>query len=107
MARLASCPVKQGFLGNAPAVIMSVSFSGEWASEIHLPNNQLYAGYLALLQAARGHGSRLFGSRVIESMCMEKAHLHWKADLLAEFNPLETGLGCLLDMEKTLSGNQH
>lgn len=41
--------VRSAFIGIAPAVVMSVSFSGELAYEIHVPNNQLYAAYLALL----------------------------------------------------------
>ena len=40
--------VRTGFVGIAPAVIMAVSYSGEQAFEIHLPNSQLHAAYLAL-----------------------------------------------------------
>ena len=47
--------VRKCFIGIAPAVVMSVSFSGELAFEIHVPNNQLYAAYLALRQAGRDH----------------------------------------------------
>ena len=96
--------VRQGFVGIAPAVIMSVSFSGEEAFEIHLPNNQLYAGYLALQHAGQDYGLGLFGARAIESMRLEKGYLHWKADLLTEFNPTETGLGRFLDMSKDFVG---
>jgi len=96
--------VRQAFVGIAPAVIMSVSFSGEEAFEIHLPNNQLYAGYIALRRAGQSHGLRLFGSRAVESMRMEKGYLHWKADLLTEFNPEETGLDRFLDMQKDFIG---
>ena len=96
--------VRQAFVGIAPAVIMSVSFSGEEAFEIHLPNNQLYAGYIALRLAGQSHGLRLFGSRAVESMRMEKGYLHWKADLLTEFNPEETGLGRFLDTQKDFIG---
>jgi dimethylglycine dehydrogenase len=96
--------VRQAFVSIAPAVIMSVSFSGEEAFEIHLPNNQLYAGYIALRRAGQSHGLRLFGSRAVESMRMEKGYLHWKADLLTEFNPEETGLGRFLDMQKDFIG---
>jgi len=96
--------VRQAFVGIAPAVIMSVSFSGEEAFEIHLPNNQLYAGYIALRRAGQSHGLRLFGSRAVESMRMEKGYLHWKADLLTEFNQEETGLDRFLDMQKDFIG---
>ena len=96
--------VRQGFEGIAPAVIMSVSFSGEQAFEIHLPNNQLHAGYLALRQAGEASGMGLFGSMAIESMRMEKGYLHWKADLITEFKPFESGLGRFVQMDKDFIG---
>ena len=96
--------VREGFVGIAPAVVMSVSFSGEQAFEIHLPNNQLYAGYLALKRAGEEHGLRLFGSMAVESMRLEKGYMHWKADLITEYNPFETGLDRFVDMGKDFIG---
>ncbi|MEM9425456.1 MAG: FAD-dependent oxidoreductase [Pseudomonadota bacterium] len=84
--------VREAFVGIAPAVVMSVSFSGELAYEIHVPNAQLHAAYLALRTAGDPHGLRLFGSRAIDSMRLEKGFLHWKGDILTEFDPFETGL---------------
>ncbi|WP_223426745.1 GcvT family protein [Tateyamaria pelophila] len=96
--------VRHAFIGIAPAVVMSVSFSGELAYEIHVPNNQLYAAYLALKAAGEAHGMRLFGSRAVESMRMEKGFLHWKADLITEFDPFETGLDRFIKMDKDFVG---
>ena len=93
--------VRECFIGIAPVVVMGVSFSGELAYEIHVPNNQLYAAYLALQQAGEAHDMRLFGARAVESMRMEKGFLHWKSDLLTEFDPFETGLGRFVTMNKT------
>ena len=93
-----------GLFGIAPAVVMSVSFSGELAYEIHVPNAQLYAAYLALRKAGEAHGMRLFGSRAVESMRMEKGYLHWKADILTEFDPYETGLDRFVKMDKEFVG---
>ncbi len=92
--------VRAAHIGIAPAIVMSVSFSGELAYEIHVPNNQLYAAYLALRTAGDPLGLRLFGSRAVESMRMEKGYLHWKADILTEFDPFETGLGRFVKMDK-------
>jgi len=83
---------------------MAVSYSGEQAFEIHVPNNQLYAAYLALREAGRHHGLTLFGSMAVESMRMEKGYLHWKADLITEFNPFETGLDRFVRMDKEFIG---
>lgn len=92
--------VRPTTIGIAPAMVMSVSFSGELAYEIHVPNAHLYAAYLALRQAGEAHGMRLFGSRAVESMRMEKGYLHWKADILTEFDPFETGLERFVKLDK-------
>ncbi len=92
--------VREAFIGIAPAVVMAVSFSGELAYEIHLPNAQLYAGYLALRRAGEAQGLRLFGSRAVDSMRLEKGYLHWKSELLTEFDPFETGLDRFVKLDK-------
>ncbi len=92
--------VRSCFIGIAPCVVMSVSFSGELAYEIHVPNNQLYAAYLALRKAGEAYKMMLFGSRAVESMRLEKGYLHWKADILTEFDPFETALHRFVKMDK-------
>ncbi|WP_299967739.1 FAD-dependent oxidoreductase [uncultured Roseobacter sp.] len=92
--------VRACFIGFAPAIVMGVSFSGELAYEIHVPNASLYAAYLALREAGAAHGLGLFGARAVESMRMEKGFLHWKADLITEFDPFETGLSRFVKMDK-------
>ena len=92
--------VRECFVGFAPATVMGVSFSGELAFEIHVPNAHLFAAYTALREAGETFGLKLFGSRAIESMRMEKGYLHWKADLITEFDPYETGLDRFVRMDK-------
>ncbi|WP_170431363.1 GcvT family protein [Ruegeria arenilitoris] len=92
--------MRECFVGIAPATVMGVSFSGELAYEIHVPNASLYAAYLALRQAGEAHGLKLFGARAVESMRMEKSFLHWKADLITEFDPFETCLERFVKMDK-------
>jgi dimethylglycine dehydrogenase len=92
--------VRQAFVGIAPAIVMSVSFSGELAYEIHVPNNQLYAAYCALRAAGADHGLKLFGARAVDSMRMEKGYRHWKADLVTEFNPFESDLARFVNLDK-------
>ena len=92
--------VRECFIGFAPATVMGVSFSGELAYEIHVPNASLYAAYTALRAAGDPLGLRLFGARSVESMRLEKGFLHWKADILTEFDPFETGLERFVKMSK-------
>ena len=92
--------VRECFIGYAPATVLGVSFSGELAYEIHVPNASLYAAYLALREAGEALGLRIFGARAVESMRMEKGFLHWKSDLLTEFDPFETGLERFVKLDK-------
>ncbi|WP_370402064.1 GcvT family protein [Sulfitobacter sp. JB4-11] len=92
--------VREACIGFAPATVMAVSFSGELAYEIHVPNASLYAVFLALRKAGAQHGLKLFGARAVDSMRMEKGFLHWKADLITEFDPFETGLARFVKISK-------
>ncbi|KIN63940.1 FAD dependent oxidoreductase/aminomethyl transferase [Sulfitobacter noctilucicola] len=93
--------LRETHIGIAPATVLGVSFSGELAYEIHVPNESLLAAYTALRAAGREHGLRLFGSRAVESMRMEKGFLHWKSDILTEFDPFETGLDRFVKLDKS------
>ncbi|MCB2130459.1 MAG: GcvT family protein [Rhodobacteraceae bacterium] len=92
--------VRECFIGFAHATVLGVSFSGELAYEIHVPNASLHAAYLALRKAGKAFGMRLFGARAVESMRLEKGFLHWKSDLLTEFDPFETGLDRFVRIDK-------
>nr|WP_040817688.1 FAD-dependent oxidoreductase [Litoreibacter arenae] len=92
--------VREAHIGIAPATVLGISFSGELAYEIHVPNESLSAAYAALRKAGEPFGLRLFGSRAVESMRLEKGFLHWKAEILTEFDPFETGLDRFVRMEK-------
>ena len=92
--------VREAFIGFAPATVLGVSFSGELAYEIHVPNASLYAAYLALRDAGKTHGMKLFGARAVDSMRLEKGFMHWKADLITEFDPFETSLDRFVKMDK-------
>ena len=92
--------VREAYIGIAPATVLGVSFSGELAYEIHVPNESLHAAYVALRKAGEAHGLRLFGARAVDSMRLEKGFLHWKADILTEFDPYETGLDRFVKLDK-------
>ncbi len=91
-------------IGAAHAIAMSVSFSGELAFELHVPNEQLAMAYGALRSAGEPFGLAGFGLYAVESMRLEKGYRHWKADLITEFNPFEAGLERFVDMSKDFIG---
>ena len=92
------------FVGHVEATIMAVSFSGEQAFEVHIPNIQLHAAYLALTLAGEAFGLTHFGMYAIESMRMEKGYGHWKGDFITEFNPMEAGVSRFVDLSKDFPG---
>ena len=92
--------VRECFIGFSPATVMAVSFSGELAYEIHVPNQSLYAVYLALINEGKKLDIQIFGARAVESMRMEKGFLAWKHDLITEFDPFETGLNRFVNLQK-------
>ncbi|NDW43339.1 FAD-dependent oxidoreductase [Ruegeria sp. PrR005] len=96
--------VRRAYVGIAAAVVMAVSYSGEEAFEIHVPISQSLSVWRALRVAGADHDMCLFGSRAIDSMRLEKGYLHWKADLITEFDPFEAGLDRFVDLDKAFLG---
>ena len=92
------------FIGHVEALAIAISYSGELAFELHIPNTQLYTAYEILRKAGDSIGLSHFGMYAIDSMRLEKGYGHWKADLISEFNPIEAGLADFVDMSKTFPG---
>ncbi|MEM6679684.1 MAG: glycine cleavage T C-terminal barrel domain-containing protein, partial [Pseudomonadota bacterium] len=92
--------VRRVHIGPVAAVAMSVSYSGELAYEIHVPLPQAEAAYRAVMAAGAAHGITHFGLHAAESMRIEKGFRHWKADLITEFDPFESGLDRFVDLGK-------
>jgi len=87
-------------LGHAALQAMSVSFSGELSYELHIPNEQLYLVWKLLETAGKAFNLTKFGLYATESMRLEKGYLHWKADIIDEFNPIEAGLDRFVNLNK-------
>ena len=85
---------------------MAVSFSGELAWELHVDFKFVESLFEKLFKIGQKFDIKLFGSLAAESMRIEKGYLHWKSDLITEYNPLETGLARFLDMSKDFIGKK-
>lgn len=96
--------VRRTFIGNAEAIAMSVSFSGELAWELHIPNAQLRRAFSVLWKAGNDFGIKPFGLYATESMRLEKGYRHWKADLVTEYNPFESALDRFVWLDKSFVG---
>ncbi len=91
---------KPMFIGHAEGIAMAVSFSGELAYELHVPNEQLYLVWQILNGAGAEFDLGYFGLYATESMRLEKGYLHWKADLIYEHNPFEARLDRFVKLDK-------
>ncbi len=91
---------KEMIVGYAEVMAMSVSFSGELAYELHVPNEYLYLVWKTLLETGNQFGLVQFGLYATESMRLEKGYRHWKADLIYEHNPVESALERFLKLDK-------
>lgn len=96
--------VRTAYVGHFEVTALSVSYSGELAFELHVANERLYGCYGELLAAGRELGLAHFGNLAAESMRLEKGFRHWKADLITEFNPLESNLARFVKMDKDFIG---
>ena len=97
---------RQCFIGHVEALAMAISFSGEQAFELHIPNSQLYAAYDILTRVGRDFSLSHFGMYAIESMRIEKGYGHWKSDFITEFNPIEAGLERFVNLTKGFPGKE-
>ena len=92
------------FIAHVEAFAIAISYSGEQAFELHIPNSQLYAAYEILTKAGESFDLSHFGMFAIDSMRMEKGYGHWKGDFITEFNPIEAGLDRFVNMDKEFIG---
>ena len=94
------------YIGHIEALAIAISYSGEQAFELHIPNTQLYGAYDVLTQAGIDFELNHFGMHAIDSMRLEKGYGHWKADFITEFNPYESGLDRFVDLSKDFPGKE-
>ncbi len=89
-----------------PVYAMRVNFVGELGWELHHPlvyQNRLFD---ALMNVGQAHGLRLFGTRALESLRLEKSYRFWGSDLTNEYTLLEAGFGRFVDWNKDFIGKQ-
>lgn len=96
--------VRKVHIGAHAVMAMSVSFSGELAWELHVPNPSLVGVYQTLVKAGEAFMLTHFGLYATESMRIEKGYRHWKADLVTEFNPFESALERFVGETKDFHG---
>ena len=92
--------VRRRSLGPHHVLVMALSFSGELAFELHVPNENLLAVHALIETAGETHGLGRFGLYAAESMRLEKGYRHWKSDIHTEVTPFEAGLARFVRLDK-------
>jgi dimethylglycine dehydrogenase len=87
-------------VGLASALVGRVSYTGDLGYELWCePGYQLHL-LDALLEAGRDLGLRLFGSRALNSLRLEKGYGSWAREYRPIYGPLEAGLDRFVALDK-------
>ncbi|MCH8168245.1 MAG: FAD-dependent oxidoreductase [Proteobacteria bacterium] len=91
-------------IGYAPALAYRVTYIGELGWELYIPTEYMQHAYETLHQAGADLGLSDIGYRAIDSLRLEKRFLAWGSDITPDYNPIEAGLGFLIDWNKDFLG---
>jgi len=87
-------------VGMASALVGRVSYTGDLGYEIWCdPSNQVHI-LEALMSAGAASNIRLFGTRALNSLRLEKAYGSWAREYRPVYGPLEAGLGRFVALGK-------
>jgi dimethylglycine dehydrogenase len=87
-------------IGMVPALVGRISFTGELGYEIWVTSEYQRALYDLLSSAGRAHGLKLFGSRALNTLRIEKSFGTWAREYRPIYGPYEAGLGRFVDLKK-------
>jgi 4-methylaminobutanoate oxidase (formaldehyde-forming) len=87
-------------IGYAPALAFRVTYLGELGWELYIPIEYMQYAYEVLTDVGAEFDISDIGYRAIDSLRMEKRYLVWGADITPDNNPIEAGLGFVVDWEK-------
>ena len=87
-------------IGYAPALAFRVTYIGELGWELYIPVEYLQYAYEVLAEAGAEFAITDIGYRAVDSLRLEKRYLAWGADITPDYNPIEAGLGFVIDWEK-------
>jgi dimethylglycine dehydrogenase len=87
-------------VAGVPALVARLSFTGELGYEIYCAPQYQRALFAAILREGPELGLRLFGSRALMSLRLEKSWGVWTLDFRPDFTPAESGLDRYIDWDK-------
>lgn len=92
--------IREMMLGEIPAIVARVSFTGELGYELYAPREHHLALYDKLLAAGSPLGMRHIGGHALNSLRLEKSFGAWTREYTPDYNPYEAGLGHFVKLKK-------
>ena len=92
--------IRPATVGDIPALLARVSFSGELGYEIYCAPPYQLKLFEAIEAAGADLGLRLYGARALMSLRLEKSWGAWTLDYRPDFNAVEAGLGRFVGHDK-------
>jgi dimethylglycine dehydrogenase len=92
--------VREMDIGMVPAIVGRVSFTGDLGYEIWVKPEYQVNLYDQLMQAGAVHNIRLFGSRALNALRLEKNFGSWAREYRPIYGPVETGLDRFVAYDK-------
>ena len=87
-------------IGMAPALVGRVSFTGDLGYEIWCDPEYLAYIFDQLMEAGKDYDIRLFGSRALNALRLEKSYGSWAREYRPVYDPVECGLDRFVAKDK-------
>lgn len=87
-------------VGYVPARAIRISYAGELGWELYTPTEYALKLWDTIWEAGQAFGIAAVGGGAFESLRIEKGYRFWGADIHAEYNPYEAGLGFAVRLNK-------
>ena len=92
--------IKKMEIGMVPAIVGRVSYTGDLGYEIWVAPAYLNRLFDHLMTAGAAHNIRLFGSRALNALRLEKNYGSWGREYRPVYGPVETGLDAFVAYDK-------
>jgi dimethylglycine dehydrogenase len=98
--------VRRTFVGDVPAILARISFSGELGYEIYVAPTYQRKLAEAIEEAGEDLGLRWYGARALMSLRLEKGWGAWTLDYRPDFSAAESGLDAFIHWDKDFVGKE-
>jgi len=92
--------IKRMDLGAVPALVGRVTFTGDLGYEIWIKPEYQLTLFEKLREAGEPHGMKMFGSRALNALRLEKGFGSWATEFRPIYGPYEADMGRFINLSK-------